>query len=391
MNAPTNDLIPLLNLDGVDLPIHEATGMPNAIYTDPAMLALERQKVFDPTWACIGFASDVNVKGAVKPIDFMGMPLLLVRDKDEQINVFHNVCSHRGVQLVDEPKVITGMLCCPYHSWTYDLKGALKVTPHIGGMNIHTHDDFDCAKHGLKAVRTQVWMGLVFVNLSGDAAPFEDRIEPLLRRWDEFFPSRDFESFVPDLAHGDLTLDIACNWKLAVENYCEAYHLPWVHPDLNTYSKLEDHYNIEDETFSGQGSHAYRLSEHEGFSLPRIDGWPAERIENAEYISLFPNVLLGLQADHAFAMVLMPNGQEQVQERLRLFYVDDSALADDLLAARQSVLDAWRVVFSEDVGVVEAMQKGRHSAGFAGGAFSPVMDGPTHAFHKWLARQYKNN
>ena len=114
---------------------------------------------------------------------------------------------------------------------------------------------------------------------------------------------------------------------------------------------------------------------------------PAERIENAEYISLYPNVLLGLQADHAFAMILLPQGPEHTTERLRLFYMPGVVGQASTAAARESVLKAWQVVFSEYIGVVEAMQRGRHSPGFDGGKFSPVMDPPTHAFHKWVAKQ----
>ena len=383
--------IPLVDLDRVQDSIENARGMPNRYYTDLDAYAEERDALFADQWACAAFASDVPEAGCVYPVQLAGMPLLVVRDKQDSIRVFHNVCSHRGVKLAEQPEKLAGMLCCPYHSWTYDLTGKLIATPHVGGVGQHKVEGLACAEHGLKEIRSTIWMGLIFVDLTGNAGEFEDRLAPLYARWDEFFPSRQYDMLEADPESGSWELELNCNWKLAVENYCEAYHLPWIHPALNTYSKLEDHYNIVDESFSGQGSHAYRLSDFEGYKLPTLPGWPEARQQNAEYISLYPNVLLGLQADHAFAMILLPQGPEKTIERLRLYYMPGVVGQSETATARQSVLDAWQEVFTEDVGVVEAMQRGRHSPGFDGGKFSPVMDPPTHAFHKWVANKLQQH
>ncbi|MDF4861958.1 RHO alpha subunit C-terminal catalytic domain-containing protein, partial [Vibrio parahaemolyticus] len=180
------------------------------------------------------------------------------------------------------------------------------------------------------------------------------------------------------------------NWKLAVENYCEAYHLPWVHPSLNSYSRLEDHYNIMfAERFAGQGSLAYNLSDTAGTHLPKFPSWPEDKLRHAEYVALFPNVLLGIQADHAFAMMIEPITANKSVEHLRVFYVGDEATKDEFAACRTATVESWRVVFGEDIGAVEGMQEGRYSPGFGGGVFSPEMDVPTHFFQTWLAKQVK--
>jgi choline monooxygenase len=115
-------------------------------------------------------------------------------------------------------------------------------------------------------------------------------------------------------------------------------------------------------------------------------------MRTAEYVALFPNVLLGIQADHAFAMVLQPLAANRTVEHLRLFFVGDEAAQDpNYAASRHAVLAAWRVVFSEDIGAVEGMQAGRQSPGFTGGAFSPEMDAPTHYFHRWMATRLLEN
>jgi len=98
---------------------------------------------------------------------------------------------------------------------------------------------------------------------------------------------------------------------------------------------------------------------------------------------------LGLQADHFFAIILTSDAPDKTRERLRFFYAGDDALADATLARRQSLHAAWSQVFSEDISVVEGMQRGRASHAFEGGVFSPVMDVPTHHFHQWFARGYQ--
>jgi choline monooxygenase len=310
----------------------------------------------------------------------------VLRDKSDDLRVFHNVCSHRGEQLVSESCQVQGMLRCPYHSWTYGLDGQLRGTPHIGGVGVHEADDFDRARHGLKPVRSALWLDLIFVNLSGDAIPFEEHIAPLMKRWEGFWGEAGFELLRRVNMGGSLELRIRANWKLAVENYCESYHLPWVHPGLNTYSRLEDHYHIfGDDLFSGQGSTAYNLADVAGTSLPTFPAWPRDKLRHAEYLSLYPNVLLGLQADHFFAMVLEPEAPDSTRETLQVYYVGDDADSDAFAAARSATLESWRVVFAEDVRVVEGMQKGRASPGFKGGVFSAVMDTPTHHFHRWVA------
>jgi choline monooxygenase len=160
-----------------------------------------------------------------------------------------------------------------------------------------------------------------------------------------------------------------------------------VHPQLNSYSRLEDHYCFLGEDFAGQGSLVYRGSEIAGVHLPRLPAWPADRLQVAEYPTLYPNVLLGFQADHAFAILLTPEAPDRTREELRILYVGDGATSEAYRACRAATLSAWRVVFEQDIPAVEQMQLGRASPGYDGGVFSPVMDAATHHFHAWMARR----
>ena len=381
--------IPLSSLDAVRKPIAEANGMPNAVYDDPALFEFERDNVLGKTWAGLAFSSEIPKKGFAKPVEFMGLPLAIMRNRDGEVKVFHNICSHRGMILLREETEVEGMIRCPYHSWTYDLNGNLKGTPHIGGVGKHKAEGFVCEKHGLKEVRSHTWMGLIFINLSGEADDFADFITPLIERWEGFTGKGGFDKVRVANSGSDMQLTVKANWKLAVENYCEAYHLPWVHPALNTYSPLDQHFNlIVNDSMSGQGTYTYNLADVAGFNLPQFEEWPQDKIRQGEYISLYPNVLLGVQVDHVFAIILQPQANNQTLEKLQISYVGDAAAGDDYAACRSAVMESWKIVFGEDVFAVEGMQNGRKSPGFKGGVFSPVLDGPTHHFHQWVANQY---
>lgn len=392
MSIRLQQTIPLTELDAVGKPITEAMGMPGSAYTDETLFNFERDQVLGKTWAGLAFSSELASNGSLAPVDFMGLPLLITRDREGSMHVFHNVCSHRGMTLVTEPNSQARSIRCPYHSWDYDFNGDLKATPLIGGVGVNQVDGFSCDDNGLKPVRSHIWMGIIFINLSGDAPDFNEFIEPLVQRWEAFVSRSSFNKMHVSPSESSMELTVRANWKLAVENYCEAYHLPWVHPSLNKYSPLSEHYNIVfTEDMSGQGTYVYSLSEVAGTELPQFEGWPGDKTRHAEYVSLYPNVLLGLQVDHAFAMILQPRSCDSTFEKLQLFYVNQEATENRYQACRSLVLASWRQVFGEDVFALEGMQQARHSPGFSGGIFSPVMDVPSHHFHQWVAQRYKQS
>ncbi|MCH2164320.1 MAG: aromatic ring-hydroxylating dioxygenase subunit alpha [Marinovum sp.] len=368
----------LTDLSLVRRPVQEANGLPNAHYTDQGLYDEERDALFFAGWAGLATEADVPEPGDAVPISFLGLPLLLLRGKDGLVRVFQNICRHRGMILVDEARRIQGALRCPYHSWCYSTAGKLVATPHVGGPGMNTAEGIDRDTLGLIEVRSHLWFGVVWINVSGDAPDFEDANAALLDRWAEFDKP---------LYHGGadsrFQLDVETNWKLAVENYCESYHLPWVHPGLNAISRLEDHYNIEDPgKLSGQGTLVYRqMTGENGAQFPDFEGLSDRWDTAAEYITAFPNVMLGVHRDHAFAIILRPQGTMQTEEHVHLFY----SVPDTDAALRARNAKQWKEVFVEDIFVVEGMQRGRRAVGFDGGRFSPAMDGPTHLFHDWVA------
>lgn len=368
------------DLSRVRAPITAAAGLPNAHYTDPAVFAEEAAALVFDQWAGLAVSADVPAPGDAVPLTFFGIPLLLLRDANGAVRVFENVCRHRGMILVSGPRRIDGAIRCPYHSWCYGTDGRLVSTPHVGGPGRNAHESIDRSALGLTEIRSHVWRGVVWVNVSGTAEPFDVAMAGAIARWSEFDD---------DPVHGGpdsrFDLTVRSNWKLAVENYCESYHLPWVHPGLNSYSRLEDHYHIEEPgRFSGQGTRVYRqLAGDDGTTFPDFAGLGPRWQTAAEYLAIYPNVLLGIHRDHAYAILLLPEAVDRTVERVHLYYASDDTDPD--LRARNTA--QWRAVFDEDVFVVEGMQSGRRAPGFDGGRFSPAMDGPTHMFHAWAAER----
>ena len=105
----------------------------------------------------------------------------------------------------------------------------------------------------------------------------------------------------------------------------------------------------------------------------------------AEYIALFPNALFGIHRDHLFTGVILPEAVDRTRELFDLYYFDEAAAAPAMEPLRQANARLWRTVFEEDLGVVEGLQRGRASPAFTGGVFSPVLEGPSHCFHRWVA------
>jgi len=388
LNKKLSDILDPNKIEVVKNPIEKAHGLPNECYLNNDYLEFEKEKIFKNNWTMIGVASSVPNPGDAKPFNLLGIPILIVRNKENEVKVFHNVCSHRGFKLVDQECKLKNVIRCPYHSWSYDFNGKLTVTPHIGGLGKHEVEGFDKNKSNLKEIKSNIWMDLIFININSNAKPFEDFIKPLEDRWSKFISKKDQKLIRHSTDNGYFNMTVNSNWKFAIENYCESYHLPWVHPELNKVSNISDHYHIEDENlnFSGQGSNKYSQQFDGNIKFKCFPNWPTELYEKSEYVSLYPNVMLGIHIDHFYAFWLEPISNNQTKEHFELYYVgDESASSDEFKDIREKNFAFWQEVMNEDVTAIEGMQNGRNSPAYNGGNFSPVMDTPTLMFHKWVA------
>ena len=387
-NLPLSKVLDIDKLNNVDKSIETANGLPNECYTNANYLDHEREKIFFNKWTVIGVGSSIPNVGDARPYNLLGIPLILIRDKDMKIRVFHNVCSHRGFKILEKACTLRNVIRCPYHSWSYDFSGNLITTPHIGGLNNHQHEKFDKTKSNLKEVRTKIWMDIIFINLNSNEINFNEYIRPLEERWSNLINKEDQKSIVHSNDYGFFNLEVNCNWKFAIENYCESYHLPTIHPELNKVSNINDHYHIQGfpNRFAGQGSENYEQLIIGNKKFDSFTNWQKSRVKNSEYIALFPNVMIGLHVDHFYVFWLEPLAMNKTKEHMQMYYVgDESANGEDLKELRKKNLSFWKDVMLEDIRAIEGMQEGRNSPVYNGGNFSPVMDQPTHQFHKWVA------
>ena len=224
-------------LEAAMTPAEEARALPFAAYHDEGLFALEMDRVFRRDWVAICAEAALADPGDYLAIDIAGEPLALVRGADGQLRALSNVCRHRGTLML-EPGVDCldkGLIVCPYHTWSYSDSGTFRGAPYLHGVNI------DRDEHSLPSFRTEVWMGIVFVCLSGEAPPLAERLAGIAPHLAEF----DMESYA---VAGPLPAPEvwAANWKLIVENGMESYHLFKVHEKtLEKVTPTREAYYIE--------------------------------------------------------------------------------------------------------------------------------------------------
>jgi phenylpropionate dioxygenase-like ring-hydroxylating dioxygenase large terminal subunit len=149
--------------------------------------------------------------------------VIVLREPGGGIRALRNVCRHRGTRLLEGSGRCHGRITCPYHGWTYRYDGSLLATP--------ARDSFpglDLREHSLDAVRWEIALGFVWVCLAADAPPPPSQMwAPLM---EELAPYR-LEQLVPTQPVYFEEWEV--DWKIAMDNYLESYHVPIGHPGLN--------------------------------------------------------------------------------------------------------------------------------------------------------------
>ncbi|MGB5327719.1 MAG: Rieske 2Fe-2S domain-containing protein, partial [Gammaproteobacteria bacterium] len=264
--------------DDFDAPGAVSHGLPAEAYIGDDFMRVERDTLFSDNWVFVGFAHQLEHSGDVRPIEVAGLPLFLLRDQQGEIVAFHNVCRHRNLKLVDAEGSVGKLIRCPYHSWSYDLCGALKNAPYFGGAMRELPADFSFADNGLMPVHCEVWHDWIFVNLAEQSLAFDDFLAPLKRQ----LGAVDVTEYLP-VAMLDFG-EVPCNWKLLMENFIEPYHVQFVH-NKTTEQPLEDHYTVVDEHCVGS---AVEL-DPEQVASAKVGTLGV----TSHYLTLFPNFIMG--------------------------------------------------------------------------------------------------
>ena len=158
--------------------------LPPGAYMDPDLFEHEQSHAFVNSWVSIAVGQQVPEPGDILPVEVAGQPLIITRAPDSSIHVFFNVCRHRGFRLVDKPcQRRNGLITCPYHTWSYQLNGEFQTAPYWDRTAGSAPEASTRAGLSLRPVRFAFWFDTIFVNLSGDAPPFDEVIAPLAARW----------------------------------------------------------------------------------------------------------------------------------------------------------------------------------------------------------------
>lgn len=367
--------------NGIDLSDYQphtdlayAETMPARWYTDPAILELEKQRIFYRTWQPVCRLDLVRRPGDFYACELVGQPLVISRGIDGQLRGFYNVCLHRA------GPVALGQgnrksLQCRYHGWTYDLTGRLLNAPEFEGVRNWTKDDM-C----LRQVQVAEWGLWVWVNLDPQAGPITDLYGPI---GDEI-ASKGFDlSQMSLIERRDYLID--CNWKVYVDNYLEGYHLPMAHPAL--FRELDyDQYQVETFRYYSK-QHApirpVREGEVRDRRYVRTEG-EAEAL----YYWIFPNVMLNVYLDNTSINIILPIDHEHTLTIFEWYFQQPGT--GEGWDSMQTIIAFSDQIQQEDIEICHNVQKGLKSNVYDRGRFSVLRENGVHHFqslvHEFLTR-----
>ncbi len=214
-------------------PSEGTTRVPFWVYTDPDIYAREQERIFaGPSWCYVGLAAELPNPGDFKRTFIGEKPVVVVRDTDGGVNVVVNRCAHRGVRFCRTDFGTVQEFMCPYHQWTYDLRGALKAVPLRRGLHRQggMPADFRLEDHALQRLAVSDRHGVIFASFDPGVGALEDYLGPaMLALFDRVFDGRALRIL------GYMRQRIRSNWKLMFENVNDPYHASLLHVFLVTF------------------------------------------------------------------------------------------------------------------------------------------------------------
>jgi phenylpropionate dioxygenase-like ring-hydroxylating dioxygenase large terminal subunit len=315
--------------------------LPWSWYTDPTVLQLERERIFRRSWQYAGRADEVAEPGSFATTRVGDVPIVLVRDEEDTLRAFLNVCRHRG-SLVCEGSGRRSTLQCPYHAWTYGLDGRLITAPRAnreGGL--------DTAELGLVQLTLDTWGPFVFVSPDPDPGPLSDLLEDIPERIADAGIDVDALAFLKRSES-----ELAANWKICAENFLECYHCAVAHPGFSAVVDVSpDAYLLETSN---------RRMSQAGPPRPEPRGSydPVGEIERGQFHLLFPGTVINVMPGRPNLSIgpILPLGPERTYRFLDYFVAPDAPQPwiDEMLAFDSEV-------GAEDTLLVERVQQGLRS------------------------------
>lgn len=365
--------------DAVRRPFDVAETLPAWCYTSPAFYRREVERIFMRYWNCIGHESLVPKAGSYIAIDFLEMPLVVVRGRDMKVRAFVNSCSHRGSRLV-EGSGECSVLRCPYHAWAFSHAGELVGTPLF-----EDSDAFRKSDHPLTPVKLELWAGFMWVNFDPHGESLMDQLGDL--------PQRAAPWGAGDMVHvWSRSYEVKANWKLFIENYNDGYHVPFVHRPTIARKKVSKRDFHDPAVHRGgylmhftyfDGTRSVMKGDH---VAPEID-LPPDLRAGSFYPHVYANALLGFRIDSVFMIDVRPQGPQSCRVHGSMLFPEPTvAMAgfhDRILPDHVAVFDK---VAREDRAAAEWQQKGLESPLHKPGRFTPE-DRMVHDYDLWLLDQ----
>ena len=365
-----------LRLD-VNEQIECAHTLASRFYTDPAVLDIEKVRIFHRTWQLVGTLSHAcgEVNGVKRTIadpesfftaDVSGEPIVVVRDKQGTLRAFSNVCRHRAGPIASGSGC-KSVLRCGYHGWTYTLDGRLIGTPDVEGVEF-----FDRSTMGMVPLRLETWEQFIFVNFDRDAEPLATFLGDIPEQVGGF----QFDGL--QLAERrDYVID--CNWKVYVDNYLEGCHIPIAHPGL---MREIDYSQYRTDTFRYHSQQFAPIRAMKPEEAGERFYAPGTGLQEAVYFWIFPNLMLNIYPDNVSTNLIVPLSHEKTLTIFEWFFHDlASAKTQDRMKKAIAFSDE---VQQEDIGLCESVQKGLRSATYDRGRYSVKRENGVHHFHMLL-------
>jgi phenylpropionate dioxygenase-like ring-hydroxylating dioxygenase large terminal subunit len=342
-------------------------GLPAWAYADSELTRLEHERVLMPSWQIACHVSSIPAPGDYFTFDIGPDSVIVLRDQAGDVQAFHNACRHRGSRLVDGEGKCPGAITCPYHGWTYDLDGALRGLPVR-----ESFPGLDRAAYGLKPVKTEILLGFVFICLKGDPVP-------LAETWREFLPDFAPYNFAEMVPLGPVYFEEwDVDWKVAMDNYLESYHVPIGHPGLNrTFTPdHEDQTNLESGVARSIGWMRDRLSTNwSERNYQQLIGTVTTDLPEANrrswrFYSMLPNLGIDVFPDQMDFFQVLPNGPGKCIIRGANFGLPDTRR--EMRLARYLNNRINRQVQREDETLCRRIQRGITSSSYSPGPLSQI-------------------
>lgn len=364
--------------------------LPSSAYWDAENHQRDLDAIWYRSWLLVCRETDLAQPLAFRTFRVGTQEIVVLRDETGELRAFHNTCRHRGSQLCreSEGRLKARLITCPYHAWSYSLRGDLVRVP-----SKSLPDGFDKAEHPLYRVALSVWRGFVFVNLEKDAAgSAHTSFDPAsgdLGNWP-------LETLVSGHA---LRKVMNCNWKIFWENFNECLHCPGVHKDLSRlvpiYGRglMGRHDDPEWIRHADNDAPEFSGGLREGAQTWSSDGQvhgpvfsslsPAERAAGQTYATSLPSMFIVGHVDYVRTVRLVPLGPEQTELVAEWLFAPEALAATDV----DNIVAFGTQVLEEDAAICEVNQKGLRSMRHAAGVLMPE-EYELHRFHNWVRERH---